>query len=241
MTEDPGLADAVDEYGWSALRIAALAGSEKVVAVLLKKNPHALHTLDTFGETPLHIAASRGHVNLVEQLLATDANAANVVNCQGWTPLHCAASNGWEVVVDMLLVMNPQLIFVSTTTDGTVLQLACASPSRNKDFFLKLLTLNPKALRAKDSSFLTALDIAVAYNNEAALEVLQWQSTFAEVVGAFAKAAKSFEEWLMPIMKEQCACLVVDSLLNRDVLNIVFEYLGFTSHSPGRQKRARLV
>lgn len=222
LTEEPSLADVTDRHHLDALRTAATFGSEKVVAVLLAKTPRVIHAVIKIAKPALHFAAEWGHDKVVAQLLAADPNLANAVDGRGWTPMHYAASRGREVVVDMLLAVNPQLIF-AVGKDGTVLHLACYSRSRNKDFFARLLELNPGALRAVDSDSHTPFGVAVAYENDSAVEVLQWKLTIEDIVHTFTIHNSNNKRSYRPIVEGQCECLVAS--LSRDVVGLVFEYL----------------
>lgn len=75
---------------------------------------------------------------------------------------------------------------------------------------------------------------AVSIDNASAIEVLQRKLTF-EDIAAFTEHDKGYEWRLRPIVERQCACLV--SLLNRDVVGVVFKYLGFTCQAPDTTKQ----
>lgn len=231
LTEDPSMADAVDESYFDAFRLAIACGSKKVVAVMMKMVPHVIRAESEKGDTALLHAVQEGHAKIVSQLLALDPNLANAENFRGCTAVHFAAWGGREKIMDRLRAVNPQLII----NVRTALHMACGSESRSKNFYAKLLAVNPAALRAKNSDCSTPFEIAVANDNEAAIEVLQQKLTFEEVVDGFECYEKSFEERLRPIVERQCACLEKSFLL-RDVMGIVFEYLGFSRMSETQPK-----
>lgn len=224
LTENPDLVDAVDDYGWGALRCAAILGHDKVVAVLLAKSPNSI-TMNGTGTATLHNVVRLGYEKVVAQLLTVNPSLATIVDSDGETALHCAALNGHEAIVDMLLAIDSQLIQGVTGRGQTVLHMASRSGSQNKQFFTKLLELNPAALRAVNNYSQMPFEVALAHRNEQAIESMQWALTFDEVAGAYTARKKSYEERLRPIVEQQCECLV--GVLNQDVISAMFEYLGF--------------
>lgn len=96
----PGIMDAVDCYGMTALHAAALVGKAKIVEVLLAHGAGKEKKLQN--RTSLHIAAERGHVEVVKELL--DVRADTAVKGPGErTPLHLAVLGCHDLVIPMLL------------------------------------------------------------------------------------------------------------------------------------------
>lgn len=229
LAESPKMADAIDQDGWDALRLAVSHGHDKVVAVLLAMSPKSIHAVNGIGKTALHYAARVGHDKVVAQLLDANPNLLNAVDFLGWTPLHCAALNGKDAVVEMLLAIKPEMIQSVAPRDDTVLHLASKSGSPSKQFYARLLALHPAALRATNSDSRIPFEIAVLYDNDCAIEVMQSQLVFDEIANAFKVhgQTKPFQERLRPILEQQCERLT--KLLSRDVMGAVFEYLGLPS------------
>ena len=76
--------NARDDENSIPLHVAALAGKEKVILLLLDKFMSPL-VLDNDGNTPLHICSSRGHIKCVEVLLQKNAPIL-IRNNSGKTP-----------------------------------------------------------------------------------------------------------------------------------------------------------
>jgi ankyrin repeat protein len=93
--------EAKNEYGLTALYIAASNGHEKVVKVLLDGGVEK-EAKTEIGFTALHIAASNGHEKVVKVLLDGGVEK-EAKNEYGSTALHIAALNGHEKVVKVLL------------------------------------------------------------------------------------------------------------------------------------------
>lgn len=81
-------------------RVALLAGSEKAVALHLRRGED-VNATDDHGTTALMLAASRGHASVCQLLL--DAGAKPSLSDQsGRNALVLAEQNGWPEVVDLL-------------------------------------------------------------------------------------------------------------------------------------------
>ncbi len=89
----PELASARDEDGVSAVRRAAYAREDSILALLLDANP-ALDVFDT---------ATVGRTRGLEELLAAEPGLAGSWSSDGFTPLHLAAFFGHEDAARLLL------------------------------------------------------------------------------------------------------------------------------------------
>lgn len=93
-----------NEYGFTPLAVAAAAGDEALVALLLEKCADVALASSSL-QLPLHHAAALGHRGVC-QLLAPSARAAGVLdaaNSAGWVALHLAAARGHEGVARTLV------------------------------------------------------------------------------------------------------------------------------------------
>lgn len=241
LTESPEMAHVVDTRGHNALHCAADHGQDKVVAVLLSALPDLATTVDRDGATALHLAAKGGHDKVVAQLLAANPDLINAVS-DGYNALHFAAMWGSEVVMEMLLAAKPDLIFGVADDGTTVLLLAadCHGQGKglSKQLYARMLELYPALVRMRNADELMPFDYAVEYDYDNAIEAMQWSLTFDEILESYEKTLeKTCDERFRPIMQQQCESLV--KLLNQDLLETVFEYLGFLEKSvegPQRKK-----
>ncbi len=115
--------------GQTALHVAAAAGLDSIIELLLEKGAHE-DALDAAGDTPLHVAAKNGKLDAVKSLLHRPEGAAmiNATNNENLTPLVQAVfeSLDQEVVQELLQCgADPN---VSILDDGTVLHLMTATP-----------------------------------------------------------------------------------------------------------------
>lgn len=67
--------------------------------------------------------------------------------------------------------------------------------------------------------------LAIAKERGELIEMFQWKLSFDEIVSAFALREVDCYDRYRPVMEGQCESL--SAWLNRDVVDIVFEYLGF--------------
>ncbi|MDX1431359.1 MAG: ankyrin repeat domain-containing protein [Gammaproteobacteria bacterium] len=91
-----------DDSGLTPLIVAALAGDEDMV-VLLVDNGADPRGRDAKGFTALHAAAHMGRVDVVEVLLARDVQLDDQKNVSRMTPLHLAAERDHRAVAEILL------------------------------------------------------------------------------------------------------------------------------------------
>mmetsp|Transcript_71034 Transcript_71034/g.148592 ORF Transcript_71034/g.148592 Transcript_71034/m.148592 type:complete len:183 (-) Transcript_71034:203-751(-) len=78
-----------DDFGMSALHVAAKKGHSAIAALLLKWSPDLGPSQNQGGETPLHYACKYGRVSVVEILLAHGASA-EARDLKGRTPMDLA-------------------------------------------------------------------------------------------------------------------------------------------------------
>mmetsp|Transcript_38277 Transcript_38277/g.89903 ORF Transcript_38277/g.89903 Transcript_38277/m.89903 type:complete len:380 (+) Transcript_38277:71-1210(+) len=90
-----------DDFGCTALHVAADAGSSMAAEALLRHGAE-VDCQDSWEETPLHFASRKGHLALCELLIRAGANV-NAVNSSGHTPLVEAGKAGSTPLCKALL------------------------------------------------------------------------------------------------------------------------------------------
>ena len=94
--------DAQDNYGISALHIAARTGNKEITTFLIETGGASLDICLQNGSRPIHSAASRNQVDCLSVFLHHDEDI-NVLNNDGWSALHWAAETGcWDAVAFLL-------------------------------------------------------------------------------------------------------------------------------------------
>lgn len=88
--------------GFTPLILAATAGHEKVVEILLNHNADIEAQSERTKDTPLSLACSGGRYEVVELLLNRNANKEHR-NVSDYTPLSLAASGGYVNIIKLLL------------------------------------------------------------------------------------------------------------------------------------------
>ena len=99
-------ASSIGDQQWMPLHVAAAAGAEAVVKLLLEAGVHPdcrtrFQTPLHARQTPLHLAAEAGHVGVVRQLLAAGGET-QVFDAQRRSPLWLAAAHGHAAVIEPL-------------------------------------------------------------------------------------------------------------------------------------------
>lgn len=89
-----------NEYGDSALHIAALKGDVRMCVFLIKRGAF-IKVLNSGRSTPLHLASYRGHAEFVKLLISKGADV-NAADKWGRRPVHLAACSGRSEVVNIL-------------------------------------------------------------------------------------------------------------------------------------------
>lgn len=89
-----------DEFGKSALHLAAENGHQSAVDLLLKHDAE-VNARDAQGETALHLAARSGRFEVIESLAANGADL-NACNKRNQTPLMVATEKGWMRAMECL-------------------------------------------------------------------------------------------------------------------------------------------
>ena len=101
----------------TALMLAASAGLESTVTLLLERPKIAVNAKNTQGWTALAFAAYKNHYGIVKQLLSYPGIEVDVANDNGATPLIIAAEYGNDEIVAELLRKHADVEY--TQFDGT--------------------------------------------------------------------------------------------------------------------------
>jgi uncharacterized protein len=108
---DPRLATSWNDFGWSALHLAAFSGSAETVRLLLDAGADVMintRAKTRFRNTPLQAALLPGQYETAKVLLEQGADP-NVRQHKGFTPLQEAALFGSRQLVDLLLSHDAEL------------------------------------------------------------------------------------------------------------------------------------
>ncbi|CAG2056166.1 unnamed protein product, partial [Timema podura] len=97
-----------DKKGFTPLILAATAGHEKVVEILLNHGADIEAQSERTKDTPLSLACSGGRYEVVELLLTRGANKEHR-NVSDYTPLSLAASGGYVNIIKLLLAHGAEI------------------------------------------------------------------------------------------------------------------------------------
>ena len=160
----------VDDNGDTPLHIAALAGREEVVNLLITKYKCPVDCRNNSKQTPLHIACGRGHLSLVRMLASVHKADLNARDKENNTPLNKAALCGRTKVIKCLIdefKCNPD---TRGGESGNLLHQICTS---DHEMIIKLLIHSYKlSLISADDYGNTPLHIAACFGSSTCLHTL---------------------------------------------------------------------
>ena len=104
---DPGLLDALDVHGATALHVACLGGKDGVAALLVEAGASA-SILDTAGRSAVHLAATGGHVDIISDAFAAPGVDLDVADKADTTPLRHALESDNMSVATMLVASGAE-------------------------------------------------------------------------------------------------------------------------------------
>ncbi|XP_043724927.1 protein VAPYRIN-like [Telopea speciosissima] len=116
-----------DQYGLTALHVAAIKGHKEAVCMLLNHGMMKMMDLecqDLEGHTPLHLAVEGGSLETVEVLINKGANL-NTKSWRGSTPLDMAHAMGHDAISKLLInrgASPPSLPPSSSSSSSSILQ-----------------------------------------------------------------------------------------------------------------------
>jgi ankyrin repeat protein len=102
-----------DQYGLTALHLAAIKGHCDVIAMLAGSGCMDVECEDVEGHRPLHLAVEGGHAEAVELLLDMGADV-NAKTRRGATPLQVAEITGHETIGQLLCSRGAELAAASS-------------------------------------------------------------------------------------------------------------------------------
>ncbi|GFS33566.1 hypothetical protein Acr_00g0029330 [Actinidia rufa] len=105
-----------DQYGLTALHIAAIKGHKDAVMMLAELGSD-LECRDNEEHTPLHLAVEGGHVETVEVLINRGANVNSRSN-KGATPLYAARAMGYDDITQLLVERGASSSLPSTSSSS---------------------------------------------------------------------------------------------------------------------------
>ena len=103
LLENSAELESKDEYGRTALSLAAGRGHKAIVKLLLSRNDVAVDSHDIIGRTPLSRVAEEGQEAIVKLLLSRNDVVADSRDEDGRTLLSWVAQGGQEAIVKLLL------------------------------------------------------------------------------------------------------------------------------------------
>lgn len=168
--------NSLDGRGETALFKPAGNGHTKVVDRLLKAGTDPTR-LDLWQRTPLRFAAMKGHIEIVRMLLNQTNIDQNTADWVGRTVLHNAAAwlrQGQDEIIDILFQYDAKPD-ARDNDGGTALHAAIERPPDEPpptDALLNRLVQGGVSIEAKDKYGRTALSLAAATRNQAAVGFL---------------------------------------------------------------------
>jgi hypothetical protein len=166
VAADPATLNQGRDKTRTPLAQAVLRNKTEIALFLVEAgaNPDAL---DSSERTPLHLAVERRNPQVVAALLKGKAKPS-LGDKDGWTPLHHAAAKNLVEIAKILLAGGADPMALSKL-GGTPLHEAAASAGAEMVQLLLAHKVDP-ALKSKEN--VTALDIAIKYKNQPAIDIL---------------------------------------------------------------------
>lgn len=159
-----------DEYGYTALILAADRGYQNIVEFLLKIPNINVNIQNNRGDTALYEATSSGHRNIVKLLLQMPSINVNAQNHDGWAAIHWATSENDIQMVKLLLDTPGLNINIQMNIGDTPLMRAFVNLDEN---IIKLLLSHDNIdVNIQNNEGYTALIFATWQINKEIVELL---------------------------------------------------------------------
>lgn len=149
--------NAVDNYGWSVLHIAAAKGHGSLINKLVSQGAD-VNAEDAKGWTPLLVAAAAGHTTSTATLLELKADVDHCAK-DFTTPLYLACAKGHDGIVTQLIEAGADL---EATVGGDELTALMIATGKSKISTTHLLIRKGANIEARDINSLTVLHRATA-------------------------------------------------------------------------------
>ena len=165
--------DSSNNAGWTPMHVAATHGRQEIVKLLATDGAANIRAADHQGKTVVHLAAENGHDTTVEWLVAKlDGEDLNTQDRNGFAPIHMAAKAGHALVVQALLTGGANVNAQTSSAARNWSVARCAAQEGHKKVMEVLIAHNVD-LQVKDDNDETPLDVAVAYENQELVALLE--------------------------------------------------------------------
>mmetsp|Transcript_39515 Transcript_39515/g.40270 ORF Transcript_39515/g.40270 Transcript_39515/m.40270 type:complete len:416 (+) Transcript_39515:190-1437(+) len=165
--------NAQKEYGYTALHMAVMEGSDEIVRVLLQYNPDIENMENMCGISPLQLAAREGQMSVLKQLLLRRAIVNSGDKVLYNTPLMYSAMRGNTGIVRCLLGCMCDLDAVNV--DGNSALMLAIRCGQNE--VVQLLIRAGADIDITNNYDKTAYDMAEDLNNVHVLTQLSWRAS----------------------------------------------------------------
>ncbi|XP_071444003.1 alpha-latrotoxin-Lg1a-like [Hetaerina americana] len=158
-----------DGNGYTPIHIAAEAGHDKFIELLIEHGADVNEKTNSEELTPLHIAAYKGYESTVTTLMRTNSIEVNAKDKEGFTPLHSAVLGGVPVVQ---VLISDNTTDVNAKSNYGLTPLHLSSMNNYLDIVEILLESDEVDINASSQGNLTALHLASMYGNLEIVELL---------------------------------------------------------------------
>ncbi|KAG6750465.1 hypothetical protein POTOM_044961 [Populus tomentosa] len=131
MQNCPGLADELNQQGFSPIHLASAKGHREIVRDMLVRRPDLALIKDGDGKNPLHTAATKGRVQVLSVVFSIES--AQELTPMGENALHVAVKHNQYKALETLIQLayqiqvGDELVNAKDEDGNTVLHLACAA------------------------------------------------------------------------------------------------------------------
>lgn len=162
-----------DDEGRTASHVAAEAGSDRVLRMMLDKGALMTNSLDSKKRTVLHYIATWNMAEIAGRLLEMDENCVQTKDRDGRTAAHMAALFGSTATLSMLLATKAVDINAADYFGKTLLH--CAVEGSVESCIDELLSREEISLNPLDRHLKSPLDITASFKDQAQAETIRIQ------------------------------------------------------------------